>query len=690
MAMLPAAAVAQAIDPGQLPGIVLDDVDAERTGAWVGSKTVPPFVGAGYIHTREPQASVKFVCQVEQPQRYWVLLSYTPGANRSSKTRVLVEANGKQAEFVVDQRPRPETFWSFHELTAMEIKKAGPVEITISGQGADGYVIADAVCLLTAEQFEEAKKLASKKPLKLADKPNSSKKKPEQPPQPKFEQLPPSREVSKLTPEQLDELFAKHVGPVAPDEVIGDAAFLSRATLDVIGRQPTAEELEAFLADPASDKRAALVERLLADPAFGRNWANYWSDVISHRTPKPQLTFLDYQPLKEWLADQWNEGRTWDEVVFRLLTARGKVADNPAATFIGFHQGNTERIAGETTRVFLSVQIACAECHDHPFIDMPQETFHGLAAFFARADAKVAQLDSDQITVVSKDAGEHKMPGGKDAMQPVSLGGEPHALGMSDLDRRVTLARWICSADNPYFAKAFVNRIWARLMGRGFCEPVDEIGEASYPHRLPEVHQALADHFIASRHDPRSLFRAVMNTAAYQRRLRELPEDGDKVFEAAVAKKLRGDEIFDSLHAAIGLPNIKPPRSKKTGTNRFPPPAKSTRDLVNEVFGYDPSMKDDVISRTMKQAMFMMNNAQLQKQIDASPGSETFLARLLAQEQDDTAVIRRLYAHVHARRPTEQEESIVLEHLRSTGNREKALEDVLWSLINSAEFTTRQ
>src|SRR5436305_8612613 len=148
------------------------------------------------------------------------------------------------------------------------------------------------------------------------------------------------------------------------------------------------DEMNAFLGDTHSDKRARAVEKLLASVEFGQNWANYWSDVISYRTPGPELTFLNYSPFKVWLAGQFNQNKGWDETTYNVVTAIGKIADNPAATYIGFHQGDKSRLASETTRIFLSTQIQCAECHDHKFIDMPQETIHPVAPLLVRSNAK--------------------------------------------------------------------------------------------------------------------------------------------------------------------------------------------------------------------------------------------------------------------------------------------------------------
>src|SRR5690606_26129164 len=145
---------------------------------------------------------------------------------------------------------------------------------------------------------------------------------------------------------------------------------LRRVTLDVIGRIPTEEEREQFLADTRPTKRTLLIDRLLESSEFGENWATYWSDVFSYRIPQPELTFLDYKVFQQWMAQQLNEGTGWDEITYRVLTATGKVEENPPAFFIGYHQASTSRLAGETTRIFLGTQIQCAECHDHKFVDI--------------------------------------------------------------------------------------------------------------------------------------------------------------------------------------------------------------------------------------------------------------------------------------------------------------------------------
>jgi hypothetical protein len=320
---------------------------------------------------------------------------------------------------------------------------------------------------------------------------------------------------------------------------------------------------------------------------------------------------------------------------------------------------------------------------------MPQETFHHVAAFFVRVNAKLPWNDSSQIVVSSKPSGEHKMEGRKDEMKPIAFSEREVELGKSDVARRAELADWIVGPENPWFAKAFVNRVWARMMGRGFCEPVDEIGELG-DRVVPEVHTALADHFIVNGFDIKDVFRVVALSRSYQREIRDADKGANKPFAAIPAGRLRGDEVFDSLEAAISLPNVTPEQAAETKEFRFPPPPKSTRDLVNEAFGFDPSAEQANVARTMQQAMLLMNNKQVQAQINADPNSGTMLSKLLATEPNNEAAITKLYQQVLARRPTTQEISLGQDHLKSVGNRNTAFEDLLWGMINSAEFLSRR
>ncbi|MEQ8789924.1 MAG: DUF1549 domain-containing protein [Pirellulaceae bacterium] len=684
-------ATAQTVAVEALPGLVVDDVSAKYEGDWKKSTSVGPYVAEGYQHNSgadDTSAAFEFTVPEAMFGELNVLVSYSAGGNRTPKAEVTIDSAEGQHTVYLDQKQRPAGPSCFENVGKFLFEEQA--RVVLAPSDAKGVLIVDAVMLLTDDQLKKLAAEVKKQPLaKKADPAEKAetKEEPELEPLPEFEKLPPTRVVDTLTSADIDASLAEYLGDEADAPLMTDAQFLVRATFDLLGRQPNLEELAAFEQDQSQDKRSRAIERMLASEDYGRNWANYWSDVMAYRQQEPQLTFHNYEPLKGWLAEQFNTDKTWDEIVFRMLTARGLVGEHPEGTFIAFHQADEKKLAGETSRVFLSVQIACAECHDHPFVDMPQETFHGMAAFFVRTDAKIPWNDSSKIELVSKDKGEHKMPGAKGEMQPVALQGETLELGQSDLARRAELARWIVAGDNPYFARSYVNHIWGRLMGRGFYDPVDEIGEGGVA-ILPELHNALADHFLASGCDTKAVVRVVMNTQAYQRQLE--PEHHEKAFAAAAPKQLRGDEVFDSLVTAIGLPNVTPEAQKPTGAFRFPPPPKSTRDLVNQAFGYDPSFEESRIVRTMAQAMFMMNNEQIQAQIDADPKSETFLAKLLVEQKDDDQAITSLFRAVLARNPNDRERDIAIGHLKQIDDRGAAFEDLLWSLLNSAEFTTRR
>jgi len=698
---------ASAAPPEKLPGVLVDDEAAEVKGTWKSSTSVRPFIGAGYRTCLGPMKdhSLRYSANLPAAGKYRVFICYTASTNRAAKAQVTLQTAAGEEKLRIDQTKPGSGVAGFHLLGEFAFDKKAVV--TLAADDTTGHVIADAVWFLTAEEEAMLRSMPASAIARLTfvdsqpnpPRPGQAKpiaKKPEEVkppappvvPPPPFVPQNPSRAVAALSSDQLDKLLAPKLGP-GPLSHVDDDQFLRRVTLDLVGRPPTLAERQQFRADASADRREGVVDRLLASPDFGRNWANLLSDAMAARMQEPELTFYDYRPFKSWLAAELNAGRRWDELVYRMLTVKSTIAKDPAATYIGFHQANANRLAGETSRLFLGVQIHCAECHDHPFVDLKQTSFHAMAAFFARTQAKIPQKESAGIEVLAKEKGEQQVPGKKGDIAPAVLGGKSLDAGLADDARREHLARWLTSGDNPWFAKAMVNRIWHRMMGRGFCEPVDNIDEGSDA-LLPEIHAKVADHFLASGCDLKSLMRLIAKTDAYQRKLGEggVP-DNDKAFSGAYAKKLRGDEVFDSLVTTIGLENFTPPPNKPTDAIRFPPPPRSTRDLVNDAFGYDPSTPDDYLLRTLKQAMFLMNNPQVQKQVNARPDSGTMLAKLLAAETDNAAAAASLFETVLARRPSEKEVAVMKRHLGQATERGAGFEDLMWSLLNSAEFTTR-
>ena len=674
-------------EPSSLTGIVLDDTQARLTGDWQTSTSTRPYLGEGYVHDSaagKGDKSALFTLTIPESGRRHVLIAYTPGGNRAQKVPVLIQHAEGETLVYLNQKKPTQLGSGFTSVGQFEFKTGSTATVLIETAGTDQHVIVDGLRLLSAAEFATARKNEKVPPRPVTKK----QKKPAAPRAvpPVFIRRKSSTPVRSATAEEVQALLTG--AEIPREELIDDIRFLRRASLDILGRQPTLDEFHACLSDNTPARRQQTIDRLLASPDFGRNWGNYWSDIIRSRQQEPQLTFHDYKPFRAWLTETFNSGTGWDEIAFQMITSAGTVGERPQGTFIAFHQGDQNRLAGETTRVFLSLKIACAECHDHPFIDIPQNQFHGMAAFYARTSVKITQNDSHGIDIQPAGKGEHTMPGKKGPVHPAFFQGDPLKPGLSDLDRRTQLAHWLVSPDNPYFARSFVNHLWARLMGRGFYDPIDDMGEGSEP-VLTRVLDRLAAHFVSSGFDPRSLCRVILNTQAYQRVLRTGHSESDEFFSGANPRTLRADEVFDSLAAAIELQNIQPPIGRKTSAVRFPIPPKSTRDLVRDAFGFDPSTQGAMVSRTMKQTMFLINNSQIREQIVGHQAGGTVLSRLLDREMDNRQVIDVLYARVLARLPSSREREIVEAHLQSIENREEAFEDVLWSLLNSAEFTTR-
>lgn len=506
-----------------------------------------------------------------------------------------------------------------------------------------------------------------------------------------------------------EELFHPPAGsgdvPLAPKT--GDEVFLRRVSLDLVGRLPSATEITAFTLDSSPNKRVAVVERLLARPAFGRNWARYWRDVIFYRRAEDRA-LLAAGAAEEFLADQLNRNAPWNEIATQFITATGDIREHGETAVIAAQMGDANDVTAEMSRIFLGVQIQCAQCHDHPTDRWKRSQFHELAAFFPRiALQRVRDAAKRSFEVVSRDAGrdkpakgggarrgslEHFMPDLKDpaskgtVMTPVFfLTGERLPLGESDEQRRRTVAGWMTAKSNPWFAKALVNRLWGELVGEGFYEPVDDLG----PDRTcsaPKTIDYLAEQFARHDYDIKWLFRTITATDAYQRESRPRRNPDEVPFTANVSQRLRSDQIYDVLTDALGSPAGGPEKNKPNQQARRPAGA---RLAFAAVFGYDPSDRRDEVSGTIPQALALMNSPLINRAISGRR-PQTDLGKLLTSVSDDDEVTVELYLRCLGREPNDHELAAVRDYLRSTGDRPVAFEDVFWALINSTEFLYRR
>jgi hypothetical protein len=577
----------------------------------------------------------------------------------------------------------------------------------------------------------------------------------------------------------LEESFTRQ--GMTPAPLTSDGDFLRRLTLDLAGTIPTVNEAVAFGIDPDAAKREVLINRLLKSPEFATTWGAYFREVVLSRATETRARAAQ-SALEDWLAAQIENDRGWDEITTDLLTSTGDVMETGHGTLMFAHDGDPAELAGEVSRIFLGIQIQCANCHDHPYDSWKREQFHQLAAYFPRvtvrqdlqsqpptftvasadfqerrgmmmrSDADPAQafrvLDRDRDGMVTKDeAGQRGGPLGRqfdrvltnfDAdsnggisltefeaarMQaqarpgrgsaeyympsltdPASQGTliEPtffvdHAAieeGADDLERRSALAASITSRDNPWFARAFVNRVWTELMGEGFYTPVDDLGPERSA-RNPEVLAILANGFVASDYNIRWVFETTVRTRAYQRALGTRgPGETSPAFAAAVPIRLRSDQIYHATCQALGIEQIGRRSGIRGQINGAMP---ILRRLQNEapgrvaffgLFNFDPSTPQDEVLGNVPQALFLMNSSLLQNLI--SGYGRTALAQTLQRYPDDRDALSEIYLRTLSREPTDDEIQTCRDYIVVQPTRQQAFEDIQWCLLNSSEFVTRR
>ncbi len=517
------------------------------------------------------------------------------------------------------------------------------------------------------------------------------------------------------------EQTARHVDRLLAEEVfkgntelappINDTTYLRRVWLDMVGDIPTPEHVTAFLLDPDEDKRERVVRELLTNPQYGQNWARYWRDVILYRRLEDRAAIVA-NSLVVTLTENLNENRGWDEIASEFITATGDAKENGATAILVAQDGRTEETTAEMSRIFLGIQIQCCQCHDHPYDQWKREQFHELAAFFPRIAVRpVVTPTRRSLAVVSDDRpdrprrpeaegrrgeAEHYMP---DLADPAARGARMQPkffltsaelpFGTRDAERRATAADWMTGS--PWFATAFVNRMWAELVGEGFYEPIDDIGPDRTP-SAPKAVEFLSNSFAESGYDVKWLFRTICATEAYQRESRPRREADGTPFTANVAQPLRSDQLFNAILTAVDIEEPNQPYNRR-GRPAETMPAygrnATIRQAFEVAFGYDPSDARETVVSSIPQALAMMNGVRLNLAVRAID-HETVLGRLLEDIQDDESLIAELYLRTLSREPTNDELQTAVEFCRTTNNRQAVFEDLFWALLNSSEFAHRR
>lgn len=458
-------------------------------------------------------------------------------------------------------------------------------------------------------------------------------------------------------------------------EPAGDAEFLRRVYLDLHGVVPTSEQAARFLADTRPDRRARLVDALLADPRYGEYLADVWQGYLVSPLADDRRVRADQ--FRKWLAGRFNT-QTWDRIATEILTATGKMDENPAVVYL--IEGRLPRTIPDltdlTSRYFLGVRLSCAQCHDHPFVAWKQQDFWGMAAFFTQVQTPnrpklIYQAGIKDYPEITLDSLKDGAPDGFLSRPPTFLGGGAPA------DKRTTsraaLAAWLTSSDNPYFARAMANRTWWRLFGSGLVNPVDDMHEANPPSH-PELLDLLARRFAESNFDHKFLTRAIVSSRAYQRTSQpgNATIDQAALFGRMPVKVLSAGQLYDSLTAILGTP------SRKRGAG---PQADARTEFV-EFFSDDGDPDPTEYRRGIPHLLRQMNSDQF-----AGRNLAALVARLAGPGRSADDVTGDLFLTILSRRPTADEQKLFRDHATRTGSVEKAARELAWALLMTSEFS---
>jgi len=340
-----------------------------------------------------------------------------------------------------------------------------------------------------------------------------------------------------------------------PAGLCDDATFVRRIHLDLTGLLPTAEQVRKFLSagpdkNGNTDKRAALVDQLLATEEFARHWAQKEADLyrVSPQVLDTELMKTDSRKVltgraalfNEWLIDEWRKNVPYDRHVRALLTAMGDTHSVGPSNFFEAIPKQDD-VSEATAQLFMGSRINCAKCHNHPFESWTQDDYYRIVAVFTRV-----RQDNDAITVAK--SGEASNPSTGKVMVPWGMDPTGPLKPQPDADRREVFTEWLTRPDNPFFARVGANRIWAHLMGRGIVHPVDDF-RSSNPPTNPELLDTLAQSFRDSSFDRRALIRMIVLSRAYQRSTATTSwnEADETLFSHFTPRRLTGEQLRDAI-----------------------------------------------------------------------------------------------------------------------------------------------
>ncbi|MCS5610401.1 MAG: DUF1549 and DUF1553 domain-containing protein [Candidatus Poribacteria bacterium] len=472
---------------------------------------------------------------------------------------------------------------------------------------------------------------------------------------------------------------------IKPSGKSNDAEFLRRIHLDLTGKIPTLEEIEAF-EKSGRDKRQEKINQLLENDLYYDHWGRIWVKWLIGRNGGNQQARTG---LEKWVRDSLRVNKPYNQFVTELLTATGDTRDNPAGNYMQRYNLSPTNLTSHSSRLFLGLPMQCAECHDHKTEPWYQEDYYSLASFFSnvRSKAVYEKNDRGQDQLVSwvlrdENKGAIQMPGSNQKIAPRFLDGNIYR-GVSQ-KKREALSEWITDRKNLYFSPAIVNRIWSQFMGRGFVEPLDAFGE-EHPPTHPELLDWLAEDFARYGYNLQHLMKTILNSGAYQRTSAKTPknEDDKYYYSHAYIKPLSAEQFFYSMLEATGFERLQKRRDKSQLESM-------KRDYLRRfIYLLDNGEMEEIeaFNGTIPQALMMINGPLVNDSGDHRQRG-SFINYILKTYRTTKDRVERIYLMVLSRKPTTKEVTHFERYVkRSLYNDKKlAYEDLYWVLLNSAEF----
>lgn len=498
------------------------------------------------------------------------------------------------------------------------------------------------------------------------------------------EDYPVQNYVDELAKKQWDELG------LVPSGLCTDAEFIRRASLDLNGTLPTAEETRAFEQSTDPGKRIALIDQLLEKPEYAAFFAQKWSDILRNkRGGDAGMQRLTYR-FHDWIRRQLDQNVPFDQFAERIIAATGTSETAPAVVWYRSLK-KPDEFVDDTAQVFLGMRLQCAKCHHHPFEKWSEDDYYSFAAFFARVGRKDSvrakrEGRTEQVIFASRD-GAVTHPKTNKVMKPRGLGdADPIEVGPNE-DPRRKLSQWMSGPENPFFAKAVVNRYWAHFFGRGLVMPIDDMRETNPPTN-PELLEALASDFVKSGYDLKHLIRTICTSRLYglSSQPNEYNARDKQSFARAYPKRMSAEVLLDAISRVTAVPTSFGGLPEGTRAIELPDEAVGTAFL--DTFGRpkrDTACEcERVTEASLSQSLMLLNSGDVQAKLASDSGRAAALA---ADPRPEAEKIDELFWEAFGRSPSDSERATALGHIESRPEKKKqAYEDILWALVNAKEF----